>query len=87
MAYITGIWIVWAVLALLLLILLGYRATITRNEEDLLFLEGGNELREHEQMMARVQRLRPAIRVVGGVTGLATITLVGLYLMDALRQF
>lgn len=89
MNYITLIWIVWAVLGVALLSLILYRVSITQNEEDRLFLDGANELQHHEQdvMFAKLNSIRPAIQILGGVEGLATLAIVAFYVTDALRQF
>ncbi len=83
------IWIVWAVLTVILLGLLLYRISISQYEEDRLFLDGENELQHHAQdeMLAKLKRLRPAIRICGGAEGIVTLILVGFYVLDALRQF
>jgi len=89
MSYIIVLWIVWGALALVLLGLIVYRMGLTQYEEDRLFLDGGSEMqhREQDQMLAKVKRLEPMIRICGGVAGLATLAIVAFYLMDALRQF
>lgn len=56
--------IIWAVLALITGILFAYRASLTRDEEDQLFLD---EAFDHEkahqmQILAKVNRIEPAVR-------------------------
>lgn len=89
MSYIVAVWIVWGILALVLLGLMLYHIHLTRYEEDRLFLDGGSAMqhRDQDQMFAKLKRLRPAIRIFGGIEGLATLALVGFYVVDALRQF
>ncbi len=89
MSYIVIVWIVWGVLAVILLGLIVYRISLTQYEEDRLFLDGGNEMQHRDQdaMLAKVKRLEPLIRIVGGVEGLATLAIAAFYVMDALRQF
>jgi len=89
MGYILVVWIVWAILALVLLGLMLYRIHLTRDEDDRLFLDGGSTMqhRDQDQMFAKLRRLRPVIRIFGGIEGLATVVLVAFYVLDALHQF
>lgn len=43
------VWIVWAALGIILLALIMYRASITRYEEDQLFLDDASEMQHKEQ--------------------------------------
>ena len=83
------VWIVWAVLGLVLLGLIMYRGSITRYEEDQLFLDDANQFehRQQAELLKKVKRIEPMIRIFGGAEGLVTLGIVGFYLMDALRQF
>ena len=89
MSLVIVVWMVWGALGLVLLGLIMYRGSITRYEEDQLFLDDANEFQHRQQteILQRVKRLEPAIRIFGGVEGLVTLGIVGFYLMDALRQF
>lgn len=89
MSYIIVLWSIWAVLAVVLLGLIVYRISLTQYEEDRLFLDGGSEMQHRNQdvMLAKVKRLQPAIRIFGGIEGLATLAIAAFYLLDALRQF
>lgn len=83
------VWTVWGLLAVALLGLMIYRGQVTRNEEDQLFLDDANgfEIREQGEILRKVKRIEPVIRLFGGVEGLLTIGIVGFYLVDAFRQF
>ena len=89
MSYIVAIWILWAVLAVVVLGLVLYRTALTQNEDDQLFIDDADSMRhrDQDQMLAKVKRLEPVIRVFGGVEALATLAIVAFYVMDALRQF
>jgi hypothetical protein len=90
MSYVVVMWIVWAALGLVLLGLILYRISLTQDEEDRLFLEdGADETQHHQQdeMLAKLKRLTPVIRIFGGAEGLVTLGIVAFYVMDALRQF
>lgn len=89
MSYVLVIWTVWGALALVLLGLILYRATITRHEEDQIFLEATSTMQQQEQelIMKRVKPVEHLIRICGGAEGVLTLGILAFYLMDALRQF
>jgi hypothetical protein len=82
--------IVWGAFVLCFLSLLAYRATVTRYEDDQLFLseEGSTHAQhnEQEEIFRKVSRLAPMIRIVGGAAGLMTLLIVGTYAWDAIKN-
>jgi hypothetical protein len=88
MSYMYVFWIVWAVILTFLLILLGYRSNLTRYEEDQIFLDdaGSHLKKEQEEILVKVNKVQPLIRVVGTVTGVLTVGIIGLYVWDALQH-
>ncbi|HEX4022536.1 MAG TPA: hypothetical protein VHX63_15425 [Acidobacteriaceae bacterium] len=89
MSYVIGMWIVWGGLAVILLGLLMYRGSLTRYEEDQLFLDDSNEMehREQNEILRKVKKIEPVIRIFGGITGLVTVVIVSFYLYDAIQHF
>jgi hypothetical protein len=85
---ITTMLIIWAVVTLSFLLLLAYRSQITRYEEDQLFLNGSNSNEQNEQneIVRKVNRLAPFVRILGGATTLATMSIVGLWMYDAWQR-
>ena len=81
-------WIVWAGVITFLLILLVYRSNLTRYEEDQIFLDdsGSHQKKEQEDLLARVNKIQPLIRVVTGVTCVLTAGILGVYVWDALQH-
>lgn len=78
--------IVWAVTAVCFLGLLMYRGQLTRYEDDQLFLNEESTQQEHAQQTAivrKVRMLQPIIRASGGAAGLATASVIGLYVWNA----
>jgi hypothetical protein len=88
LSYIPTMLIVWAVVTVSFLLLLAYRGQITRYEEDQLFLTGsnGNEEKEQHEIVRKVERLAPFVRILGGATTLVTICIAGLWLYDAWQR-
>ncbi len=89
MSIMLTLWIVWAVLTVTLLAMLAYRGTITRYEEDQIFLDNASSQQQQEQasIVRRVDGLRPYLRAVTGATCLLSATIIGIYVWDAVRQF
>ena len=81
--------IIWAIVTVAFLILLAYRGQITRYEEDQLFLNGANanEEREQTEIIRKVNRLAPFVRILGGAASLITVSIVGLWVFDAWQRF
>ena len=77
--------IVWAVIAACFLALLAYRGQLTRYEEDQLFLNENesNEQREQSEIVRKVNRLQPFVRVLGVATAAVTAGIVGIFTYDA----
>lgn len=83
------LWIVWAVFAAILLILLLYRGTISRYEDDQLFLDDISE-RQHQENDAVIRKLaqiQPFLKVFTGVTSILTAAILGIYAWDAIKLF
>lgn len=80
--------VLWAVLTGLFLALLAYNGTITRYEEDQLFLDDVNSAEKEQQaaIIQRVQRLVPFIRTTGALAALMTVAIIGMYTFDAWQQ-
>jgi hypothetical protein len=80
--------IVWGVVAACFLALLAYRGQLTRYEEDQLFL---NERETREQnaqneIVRRVNKIGPAIRVLGFAAAAMTVGIVGIFTYDAWQR-
>jgi hypothetical protein len=77
--------IVWAVVAACFLALLAYRGQLTRYEEDQLFLNEteSNEQREQSEIVRKVNKLQPIVRILGVATAVMTAGIVGIFTYDA----
>jgi hypothetical protein len=77
--------IVWAVIAACFLALLAYRGQLTRYEEDQLFLNEteSNEQREQSEIVRKVNRLQPFVRILGVAAAVMTAGIVGIFTYDA----
>jgi len=78
---------VWAVLTACFLALLVYRGQLSRYEEDQLFLND-EVLPEQEfqnNILRKLQRVEPLVKIFGGAAAIATVCAVGIYVWDAWR--
>ncbi len=82
-------WTVWGILVLFLACLYVYRSRLERDEEDQIFLDDSFDHQRSEQaaIVARVNKVQPILRVSLILTGLATVFVVGYYVIDIIRQF
>lgn len=71
--------IVWGVLTGVLIILLIYRSTLTMQEDDQLFLDESASAMAREQMelMAKVNKINPLVKVLGATSGVMILVIAG----------
>jgi hypothetical protein len=72
--------VAWVVLTVALIILLIYRGTLTMHEDDQLFL-GESEshmAREQVEIIQKVNRLGPFVKVLGTASGVLVLAIAGL---------
>jgi hypothetical protein len=79
--------ITWGALTVLLVILLIYRGTLTMQEDDQLFLDESESHMAQDQLevMSKVNRITPVVKVLGGVSGLMFLVLAGLFIYQGLN--
>jgi len=70
---------VWGVLTAILVILLIYRSTLTMREDDQLFLDVSESHMEREQieLLAKVNKLGPYVKVLGALSGAMILVIAG----------
>jgi hypothetical protein len=90
MHYLPHLIVVWAVLTGLFLALLAYNATITRYEENQLFLDdaSANAIEQQQQnlILRKVQRLLPVIRTLGVLSDIFTVLIIVIYTWDCWQK-
>jgi len=80
--------IVWGVLTAALIALLIYRGTLTMHEDDQLFL-GDSEAhmaREQVEIMAKVNRLGPFVKVLGTASTVLILAIAGIAVYQQMTQ-
>jgi hypothetical protein len=77
---------IWAALAICFIGLLMYRGQLTRYEDDQLFLNedtNRTEQQQQDEIVRRVRKIEPLVRIFGSAAGLVTAGVVGMYVYDA----
>ena len=89
MHFIPVLWIAWGVFAAILLSLLLYRGTITRYEDDQLFLDdiSARQHQENDAIIRKLDKIQPYLKIFTGVTSVLTAAIVGIYAWDAIKTF
>ena len=80
--------VIWAVVTGLFLALLAYNGTITRYEENQLFLDtsNANEIQLQAAVLRRVNRIVPYIRALGSLSAVMTLLIIAIYTWDAWQR-
>jgi hypothetical protein len=80
--------IVWAVFAAAFVILMIYRGNLSRYEEDSIYLSDASEHERAAQsdIIRKVNRIQPLVRVFGGAAALLTVSIVSMYVWDAWQK-
>lgn len=89
MTFVPVMWIVWGLTILLMAASLLYRSRLTRDEEDQLFLDDSfsHEKAAQAAIIDKVSRVQPIVTTAEVVAALATLFVIGYYVMDVVNQF
>jgi hypothetical protein len=89
MAMVPMMWAVWGALVLILAALYLYRSRLERDEEDQIFLDDSFNKQKNEQaaIIAKVNKIQPLLRGSMILTSIATVFVIGYYVMDVVKQF
>ena len=88
MTFVPIMWILWGVIVVLMLVLHIYRSSLEKNEDDQIFLDDSFEQEKTAQtaIVAKVQKIEPALRVAKWLALVMTIVVVVYYVRDILMQ-
>jgi hypothetical protein len=89
MSFVIMMWTVWAVLVLVTAGLFIYRSSLTKDEEDQIFLDDSFQHEQANQaaIVARVNKVQPILRMSIWLVGIATLFVIGYYVLDIVNQF
>jgi hypothetical protein len=79
--------IVWGLLTAVLIILLIYRSTLTMQEDDQLYLSdsGSSMQQEQTEILTKVNKLTPMVRILGAASGVLILVIAGMALYTQLN--
>jgi hypothetical protein len=82
-------WAVWAALVIVVAALYLYRSNLEKDEEDQIFLDDAfNHVKSAQTaIIAKVNKVQPILRASMILVGVATVFVVGYYVMDVVKQF
>ena len=80
--------VIWAILTALFLALLAYNGTVTRYEENQLFLAdiNANEQQQQNLIVRKVNKTLPYIRALGTLSAIMTVAIIAIYTWDAWQK-
>jgi len=89
MTFVPAMLIVWGFTVVIMVATLLYRSRLGRDEEDQLFLDDSFSQAKAEQaaIAARVQKVQPLVKGTEILAGLATIFVIGYFVVDIFNQF
>ena len=84
----TALALVWGALTLALIVLLIYRGTLTMHEDDQLFLDSAKDhmQREQQELLGRMNRLTPWVRICGAGSAVLLVVMAGVYIFTHMTQ-
>jgi len=82
------VWSVWVAFAIFLAVLYIYRSSLTRDEEDQIFLdESFDHEKAHQAVIAaRVAKVEPLVRMARWLVVAMTVVVIGYYVRDVMLQ-
>jgi len=86
MALVPVMWSLWGGLVALMILLHVYRSSLEKNEDDQLFLDDSFQHEQAEQtaIVARVQKVEPAMRLAKWLVVTMTVVVIVYYIRDIL---
>jgi len=89
MTFVPVMWSVWVVTIVLMAVVLLYRSRLARDEEDQLFLDDSfsQEKANQAAIAAKVSKVQPVVRGTEIIAAVATLFVIGYYILDVINQF
>ena len=89
MSLMTMLLVAWGVMTGILILLLIYRSTLTMHEDDQLFLGESESHMQAEQteLMSRMNKLTPIVRLVGAISVLLIVAIAGVAVWQRMSEF
>jgi hypothetical protein len=89
MTIVPVMWVIWSVLVGFTAALYIYRSSLTKDEEDQIFLDDSfsHERAAQAAIVEKVNKIQPLLRVAVWLAAVATLFVIGYYVMDFVSQF
>lgn len=86
MTFMPVMWVVWSLLVLVMAGLYLYRSTLTRDEEDQIFLDDSFDHERNAQaaIVAKVNKLEPVLKLAYWLVAAMTVVVIVYYVRDIL---
>ena len=80
--------VVWGIVTGILVILLIYKSTLTMHEDDSIMLNDTESQmqRDHAEVLVKMRKIAPMIKVLGAISGLMILVIAGLFIYQGLNQ-
>jgi anaerobic C4-dicarboxylate transporter len=88
MAFVPVMWTIWGALVVVTFALFVYRTKLTRDEENQIFLDDcfEQERAAQEAIVAKVNKIEPALRVSSWIVAAATLFVIVYYILDIINK-
>ena len=88
MTFVPVMWAIWGALVVVAGALFVYRTKLTRDEDDQIFLDDSfeQEREAQEAIVAKVNKIEPALRVSSWVVAVATLFVIVYYVVDIINR-
>jgi hypothetical protein len=82
-------WVVWSAIVVITAALYLYRSSLTKDEEDQIFLDDSfsHEKTAQAAIIAKVSKVEPILKVALWLVALGTLFVIGYYVYDIVSQF
>jgi hypothetical protein len=88
MSFVPVMWIIWSAFVIFMAAMYLYRSSITKNEEDQIFLDDSfaHEKAEQAVIAAKASRVEPLVRIARWLVVAMTVFVIAYYIRDILVQ-
>ena len=89
MTIVPVMWSVWGLLVVVMAALFLYRSSLTKNEEDQIFLDDSfNHVKTAQAaIVEKINKVQPLVKIASLLVGIATLFVAGYYVLDVINQF
>jgi hypothetical protein len=89
MTFVPVMWTIWGLLAVITAAVYLYRSSLTRDEDDQIYLDDAfqHEKVAQEAIVAKIGKIEPALRILLWLVAAASLFVVGYYVLDIIKQF